>query len=313
MEGLAHAGAAGAEGRRRGAWQVLPAVLDTGTSCLVLPSNDHGGLLTEAPFQLFVKHFQYPPQEFSAAASALENEGLKSSGSNVYMTVEGVELTVPYESLLISGTDKPCVRGSPPLQQGAILLGDVFFRSYAVLFDMEGADRHQAPSIGLAKINPHYKIIPESSPVIPVTELGTPLMRMHVHRGVDKLPIEDNKKGTQYFVQLTIGTPPQLFKLAFDTGSSTLGVFVAQPTMSDVMEQELGRPIPVMSNLEGMSEAAPSQRLLQTAAEARSLPPPAAAVLHAALLCGGAALAALAALAVRRRRRATALRGYQAL
>eukprot|EP00286_Rhodomonas_abbreviata_P021981 CAMPEP_0181308922 /NCGR_PEP_ID=MMETSP1101-20121128/11737_1 /TAXON_ID=46948 /ORGANISM="Rhodomonas abbreviata, Strain Caron Lab Isolate" /LENGTH=505 /DNA_ID=CAMNT_0023415369 /DNA_START=6 /DNA_END=1520 /DNA_ORIENTATION=- len=244
--------------------QVLPAVLDTGTSCLILPSNDHGGLLEDSPFQLFVKHYQYPPHEFSAAAAALENEGLTEAGSNVYMVVDGKELTIPYKDLLISGTNKPCVRGSPPLQQGSIILGDVLFRTYAVLFDMEGASRESPPTIGLAQINPKYKIIPESSPIVPVHELGAPLVRMHVHRGVDKLPIEDNKKGTQYFVQLTIGTPPQLFKLAFDTGSSTLGVFTSSTTMSNVMEQELGRPIPIIS------KGAP-QQLYQMQAEARSV------------------------------------------
>jgi len=282
--------------------KVLPAVLDTGTSCLVLPSNDHGGMLEAAPFQQFVKHFQYPPPQFSAAAAALENRGLANSGSNVYMTVEGRELTIPYQDLLISGTDKPCVRGSPPLQQGAVILGDVFFRRYAVLFDMSDTSAHAAPSIGLAEISPKYKIIPESSPVIPVTELGTPLMRMHVHRGVDKLPIEDNNKGTQYFVQLTIGTPPQLFKLAFDTGSSTLGVFVAQPTMSNVIEQELGRPIPVVSSPEAVTAGLPArpQQLLQTHWQARA---PGA---HWWALPGAAAVVAVVgvALAVKRRRMA---------
>lgn len=313
--------------------KILPAVLDTGTSCLVLPSNDHGGLLEDSPFQLFVKHFQYPPEEFSAAAATLENEGLKNSGSNVYMTVDGKELTIPYKALLISGTDKPCVRGSPPLQQGAILLGDVFFRSYAVLFDMEGASTEHPPMIGLAEINPKYKIIPESSPVIPVTELGTPLMRMHVHREVDKLPVEDNKKGTQYFVQLTIGTPPQLFKLAFDTGSSTLGVFVAQPTMSNVMEQELGRPIPVISNSEaydsknsismeamerwrkqerGRMDAAPPQELLQTDA----LPVTAASSSWVALVAAGVMAVGVMAVAVvgrRSRKRGARPEAYDAV
>jgi len=228
----------------------IPAVLDTGTSCLILPSNDHGGTLEESPFALFVKHFQQPPNLFSADHAELVNKGQKfedNTGTNVYMTVSGKELMLPFETLLITGTNKPCVRGSPPLQQSSIILGDVFFRQYAVLFDMEGSSRSKPATIGLAEINPEYKIVPEGSPIIPVGEMGAPLIRMHVHRGVDKLPIEDNKKGTQYYIQLTIGTPPQLFKMAFDTGSSTLGVFTSQETMTDVVAEELGRPIPVMS------------------------------------------------------------------
>jgi len=230
----------------------IPAVLDTGTSCLILPSNDHGGMLEESPFALFVRHFQRPPHLFSASHAQLLNEGHEvgeSTGTSVYLTVAGKELVLPYETLLITGTDKPCVRGSPPLQQGSIILGDVFFRQYAVLFDMEGSSRSKPATIGLAEINPEYRIIPEGSPIIPVGEMGAPLIRMHVHRGVDKLPIEDNKKGTQYYIQLTIGTPPQLFKMAFDTGSSTLGVFTSEKTMTDVVAEELGtgRPIPVMN------------------------------------------------------------------
>jgi hypothetical protein len=225
----------------------IPAVLDTGTSCLVLPSNDHGGMLEDSPFALFVRHFQRPPHLFSASHAQLLNKGHKvggHTGTSVFMTVAGKQLHLPYETLLITGTDKPCVRGSPPLQQGSIILGDVFFRQYAVLFDMDDQVRDSANSkpatIGLAEINPQYKIIPEATPIIPVEEMGAPLVRMHVHRGVDKLPIEDNMKGTQYYIQLTIGTPPQLFKMAFDTGSSTLGVFTSSKTMSDVVAEELG-------------------------------------------------------------------------
>jgi hypothetical protein len=110
---------------------------------------------------------------------------------------------------VIQGTNKPCVRGSPPLQQSSIILGDVFFHSYAVEFDMRLSTRTHPGTIGLAAINPHYKIIPESTPIIPITQAGTPLVRMHVHKDVDKLPI-DNERGVKYFVQVTIGTPPQV-------------------------------------------------------------------------------------------------------
>eukprot|EP00961_Rhodomonas_salina_P107209 1443410-Rhodomonas_salina.1 len=41
---------------------------------------------------------------------------------------------------------------------------------------------------------------------------------------VDQIPIF-NKKGTQYFMDLSIGSPPQPFTVIFDTGSAVFGVF----------------------------------------------------------------------------------------
>lgn len=104
-------------------------------------------------------------------------------------------------SAVIQGTNKPCVRGSPPLQRASIILGDVFFHTYAAEFDMRLSTREHPATIGLAPVNPQYVIIPESTPIIQVEQAGQPLVRMHVHRDVDKLPI-DNERGTQYFVQV---------------------------------------------------------------------------------------------------------------
>ena len=63
--------------------QYIDAVLDTGTSCLILPSNDHGGVLADKPFQKFVKHFETRPDRSSAAAVQMENHDQEIEGSNV--------------------------------------------------------------------------------------------------------------------------------------------------------------------------------------------------------------------------------------
>jgi hypothetical protein len=44
---------------------------------------------------------------------------------------------------------------------------------------------------------------------------------------VDQIPIF-NKKGTQYFMDVGVGTPKQPFTVIFDTGSAVLGVFVVK-------------------------------------------------------------------------------------
>jgi hypothetical protein len=47
----------------------------------------------------------------------------------------------------------------------------------------------------------------------------------HTHTNqVDRIPIV-NKKGTQYFMDVGIGTPRQTFTVIFDTGSAVFGVF----------------------------------------------------------------------------------------
>lgn len=116
-----------------------------------------------------------------------------------------------------------------------LLVGDVFFREYMVEFDMGDESR---PIIGIAKLNKAYQ---------PVTanELGyfklqqAPRNKLTLLKGeetmypaehstrldeVDQIPIF-NKKGTQYFMDLSIGTPKQAFTVIFDTGSAVFGVF----------------------------------------------------------------------------------------
>jgi len=134
----------------------------------------------------------------------------------------------------LAETNQTCVQPSPDGMQG-LLVGDVFFREYMVEFDMQDESR---PVIGIAKLNKQYA---------PVTanELGyfklqqAPRSKLTLLKGeetmypaehstrldeVDQIPIF-NKKGTQYFMDLSIGTPKQAFTVIFDTGSAVFGVF----------------------------------------------------------------------------------------
>lgn len=139
-----------------------------------------------------------------------------------------------------------------------LLVGDVFFRSFMVEFDMTQRER---PIIGIAPLNTKY------APVR-AAELGTfelhhaPVSKLQLLRGeetmfpaehtqrltqVDQIPIF-NKKGTQYFMDVGVGSPKQPFTVIFDTGSAVLGVFVVKHDLpmsirsqlpDDVMSQDL--------------------------------------------------------------------------
>ena len=87
----------------------LPAVLDTGTSCLILPSNDHGGKLRDAPFKLFVDNFvsaeasQGESLGSAARSHSVNGEGnfdeALLGGTNVYLEIGETQYTLPYHSL----------------------------------------------------------------------------------------------------------------------------------------------------------------------------------------------------------------------
>jgi hypothetical protein len=131
-------------------------------------------------------------------------------------------------------TNQTCVQPSPDGMQG-LLVGDVFFREYMVEFDMGDESR---PIIGIAKLNKAYS--PVSSNELGYFKLQeAPRSKLTLLKGeetmypaehstrldeVDQIPIF-NKKGTQYFMDVAIGTPKQPFTVIFDTGSAVFGVF----------------------------------------------------------------------------------------
>ena len=195
----------------------LPAIMDSGTSCLVVPGDRLGGKLTNVPFNDFTSQWE--------------------EGKSFWLEIGGRQWRVPFSSWFLARTNQTCVQPSPAGMQG-LLIGDVFFRSYMVEFDMTQRDK---PIIGIAPLNTAYRPVPQP-------ELGTfelhhaPMGKLQLLRGeetmfpaehtqrltqVDQIPIF-NKKGTQYFMDVGVGTPRQPFTVIFDTGSAVFGVFVVK-------------------------------------------------------------------------------------
>ena len=112
--------------------EYLPAIMDSGTSCLVIPGDRLGGRLHNSPFDDFTD--------------------LWDEGTSFWVTIGGKTFEIPFESWFLAETNQTCVQPSPEGMEG-ILIGDVFFREYMVEFDMEDESR---PVIGVAKLNKKY-------------------------------------------------------------------------------------------------------------------------------------------------------------
>jgi len=195
----------------------LPAIMDSGTSCLVIPGNTMDGTLSDSPFALFAQNW--------------------AKGKSFWITISGKKFEIPFESWFLMDSNETCVQETPA-QMNGLLVGDVFFRSWLVLFDMT-TENH--PLLGIGKLNTNYAPVKTATSGFYTLE-QSPVTKMPVRRGtqslammtgvqstssteVDQIPVF-NKKGTQYFVDLKMGTPPQPFTVIFDTGSSVFGVFV---------------------------------------------------------------------------------------
>ncbi len=137
-----------------------------------------------------------------------------------------------------------------------LLIGDVFFREYLVQFDVSAADK---TIIGIGKLRHDYQPVKrlEQRRVVNVDEsphalaqtlhvlpafkksgpkltqralkasagVSSPLTSLSSEVLLDDMPVF-NRHGTQYFVNVSIGSPLQHFTVIFDTGSAVFGVFI---------------------------------------------------------------------------------------
>jgi len=224
-----------------------PSIMDSGTSCLVIPADSMQGQLSNVPWDDFAKHWK--------------------KHRNFWMEVGGKKWEIPFESWYLAETDQTCVQPSPEGMQG-LLVGDVFFREYVVEFDMTG----RKPIIGIAPLNKRYQPVARNS--LASFELDeAPKGKLHMLRGaevmypathnekltqVDRIPIV-NKKGTQYFMDVGIGTPRQPFTVIFDTGSTVFGVFTKKHDLPGHIKNQLPNYY-FSENLHTMLQVSTSER-----------------------------------------------------
>ena len=130
---------------------------------------------------------------------------------------------------------------------------------------------------------------------------------------VDQIPIF-NKKGTQYFMDVGVGTPRQPFTVIFDTGSAVFGVFVVKHDLpmsirAQLPDSVMGDDSPLLLEQASVRviPASPLDRLLGTDGAGKGV-----SGLAAALVALNAVALVAVGLLVRRRRSAEAPSGVSA-
>jgi len=194
----------------------LPAIMDSGTSCLVIPDSTLSGLLKSSPYakwKSMVKHTHAPVVK-----------------EDFQLNIAGSIFEISYDDWWLSISNQSCVQRAPP-GFGGLLVGDVLFRRYVVLFDL----RHYPETvvIGIGKQSTTY--VPASKhatitklsakkrvPVNVSTTHAPPGYKVPYAR--DRVAIH-NQEMTQYFINVSVGTPAQTFTVIFDTGSAVFGLF----------------------------------------------------------------------------------------
>jgi len=197
--------------------EMVQAVLDSGTSCLVLPDAS-GGLLQEKPYSKWLK--------------LIGNRHAPTSKKSFYVNIAGREFEIPYSTWF--GQTGPhsgsaCVQRMPPAKgTPVILLGDVLFRNYVVMFDISNYGKGPI-MLGIGKQNPDYQLASKSETITKLAVSRLAVTGVHADGYVppqasDTLPVYGH-----YYVDIEIGSPRQKVKVLLDTGSSEFGVFSQCP------------------------------------------------------------------------------------
>lgn len=196
-------------------FRYVPAIMDSGTSCLVMPDSNLNGLVKASPFGTWkdiVKEVDKPAVK-----------------DDFHINIAGRVFHIPFDTWYLSDSNQSCVQQAPPGFPG-LLVGDVFFRRYLVMFDLEHYPEQVI--IGIGEQKPDY---------VPLDFYGK-AKKLHLDKTMasvnisqappgyllpfasDRIPVY-NQLETQYFMNISVGNPRQNFTVIFDTGSSVFGIF----------------------------------------------------------------------------------------
>lgn len=209
----------------------IPALLDTGSPCIMLPGSQENGKLLKSPYSLYQDHNKKWSKMF-----------ITVNGMDIGLELNREDLEVEHHTFLDEawGTSlRPCVMpvtwAMKPPHQTPIVLGAVFFRAYNVLFDLSRSSPTVPPDIGLGKINPAYNVIGISDYAVNVKGGdGANVHRVFVQHTPTKITSKSpeevgvaNPNGHQFLAQIFMGTPRQPLRVVVDTGSPLFGLFVS--------------------------------------------------------------------------------------
>merc|ERR1711966_419841 len=193
----------------------MPAIMDSGTSCLVIPDSNLNGLLGSSPWQ-----------KWKGIVGEVNKPKVKES---FHIDIAGRTFEIPYDTWYLTDSNQSCIQQAPPGFPG-ILVGDVFFRRYVVMFDLQHFPQNVIIGIGQQKkgykVLDYYgnhptKVAVSKNPQVNVSK-APPHYKLPF--ATDRVPIY-NQLETQYFINISVGNPRQNFTVIFDTGSSVFGIF----------------------------------------------------------------------------------------
>jgi len=197
-------------------FRYVPAIMDSGTSCLVMPDSNLNGLVKASPFGTW-----------KSIVQEVDKPVVKD---DFHINIAGRVFHIPFDTWYLSDSNQSCVQQAPPGFPG-LLVGDVFFRRYLVMFDLQhfpeqviiGIGEQKKDYVPLDFYGKAKKLSLDKNPPASVNISQAP-PGYSLPFASDRIPVY-NQLETQYFMNISVGNPRQNFTVIFDTGSSVFGIF----------------------------------------------------------------------------------------